>query len=61
MFASQAQAVGYHGDEFRIGGLALYVTDGISIAGQMFTIEMLNSNKDILPSSFIIPESLRNA
>ena len=36
----------------------LYVTDGISIAGKMYTIEMLNSNKDILPSNFIIPESL---
>lgn len=36
----------------------LYITDGISLAGKMFTIEMLNSNKDILPSNFIIPESL---
>ena len=30
VLAPQAQAVGYHGDELRIGGLAFYVGNGIA-------------------------------
>lgn len=36
----------------------LYVEDGISLASKMFTIEMLNSNQEILPNNFVVPESL---
>lgn len=36
----------------------LYIEEGIALASKMFTIEMLNSNQDILPKYFVIPESL---
>ena len=36
----------------------LYIQDGSALAGKLFTIEILNSNQDILPNYFIVPESL---
>jgi len=30
VLSSEGKIVRYHGDEFRIGGLALYVADGIT-------------------------------
>ena len=36
----------------------LYRTNGIIFANKLYTIEALNSNKDNIPSNFIIPEVL---
>lgn len=36
----------------------LYQKEGIQLASKMFTIEVLNNYKDILPSSFVVPEKL---
>lgn len=36
----------------------LYVQEGINLASKLFTIEMLNSNQEVLPNYFIVPESL---
>ena len=36
----------------------LYLTNGIIFANKLYTIEALNSNKNNIPSNFIIPESL---
>lgn len=44
----------YHGHEKLLK--KLYVSDGITLAKKLFTIEVLNSNS--LPSYFIVPDSL---
>lgn len=36
----------------------LYRTNGIIFANKLYTIEALNSNKDNIPSNFIVPEVL---
>ena len=37
---------------------SLYLLDGAVFANKLYTIEMLDSNKDYLPTSFLIPDSL---
>ena len=36
----------------------LHRTDGIIFANKLYTIEVLNANKDSMPSNFVLPESL---